>query len=55
MLGRVSLTLPASAPAVQIAKDLACSFADQAGFAREDRLRIQTLVGLIIRFSVEQS
>ncbi|MSO96347.1 MAG: hypothetical protein EXQ81_11260 [Thermoleophilia bacterium] len=55
MLGRVSLTLPASPSAVDLGVDLVRSFTQQAGMAEEDRTRVQTLVAALLQFSVTES
>jgi N-acetylglutamate synthase-like GNAT family acetyltransferase len=55
MLGRATLTLPASSSAMVLADTVAVGFAQEAGIAAADIARIQQAVRCLVAFSVEQS
>jgi anti-sigma regulatory factor (Ser/Thr protein kinase)/N-acetylglutamate synthase-like GNAT family acetyltransferase len=55
MLGRATLTLPASPSALVLADTVAAGFAHEAGIAADDVARIQQAVRCLVAFSVEQS
>ncbi len=55
MLGRVALTLPASASAVPVASAVAEGFAIEAGIARGDAARVAQAVRSAVGFSVDRS
>lgn len=55
MLGRIALTLPASASAVPVASAVAEGFAIEAGIARGDAARVAQAVRSAVGFSVDRS
>ena len=55
MLGRATLTIPASPSALALADSVATGFAHEAGIAGDDVKRIQEAVRCLVAFSVEQS
>lgn len=55
MLGRATLTIPASPSALTLADTVATGFAHEAGIAGADVARIQQAVRCLVGFSVDQS
>ena len=55
MLGRATLTLPASPSAMVLADTVAVGFAQEAGIAAADVARIQQAVRCLVAFSIEHS
>ncbi|MGI9187913.1 MAG: hypothetical protein ACR2J9_10440 [Gaiellales bacterium] len=55
MLGRVTLTIPASPSALAMADAVAARFAEEASIAEVDAAHLQQAVRCLVAFSVEQS